>query len=131
LPASTYYRLALGLALFTVLFLVWAVGALGIIGDGGEPDRMYVGVVAVALIGFVIARFRARGMAMALVATAAAQAIVTVIAVVTGQQENPGASVREILMINAMYVVLWLSAAWLFQRSTEGPMAVRVGAAAD
>lgn len=113
------YRLALGLTVFSILFLVWAVGALGIIGAGGEADRMYVAVVAVLLIGAAIARLRARAMALVLIATATTQVLVTLIALAAGMQDNEGASVIEILGINAMYVALFGLCAWLFDRAAD------------
>jgi hypothetical protein len=115
-----YYRLGLGLAIATVLFLVWAVGALGIIGEGGRADRMYALVLAVAVLGSLVARFRPGGMALALAATALTQALVTAIALATGQQDTEGASVVDILGINAMYVALFGLSALLFRRAAAG-----------
>ena len=56
---TTYYFLAIGAAVATVLFLVLAIGALGIIADGGRDDRIYLAVLAVLVIGAVVARLRA------------------------------------------------------------------------
>jgi hypothetical protein len=109
---------------------VLAAGALGIIGAGGEADRMYAGVLAVLVVGSAVVRLRASGMAFVLAATAGAQVLVTLIVFATGQHENEGASAVDILMINAMYVALWLAAAWLFRRSTDAPRGARAGAAA-
>lgn len=125
--ARTYYRLAIGIALATVLFLIWAIGALGIIGEGGRPDRMYVAVLAVAAIGTVLARLRPRGMALTLLATAVAQMLVAVIALVAGLQHTEGASVIEILGLNGMYAALFGLSAWLFRRAAEQQSAVAVG----
>ena len=119
MTTATYYRLAIGVAVATVLFLVWAVGALGIIGEGGEPDRMYVGVLAVLAIGSVVARLRPRGMALTLLATAIAQMLVAVIALIAGLQDTPGASVAEILALSGMYAALFGLSAWLFWRAAE------------
>ena len=115
--ASTSYRLGLALAVATALFLVLAVGALGIVGAGGRPDRFYVAVPVVLAVGTVAARLRARGMALALVATALTQTLVTAYAFLTGVPE--GASVVDILGINAMYVSLFSLSAWLFHRAAE------------
>jgi hypothetical protein len=68
MTATTYQRLAIGVAVATVLFLILGMGALGIIGAGGRPDRMYLAVLAVGAIGTVVARLRPRGMAMTLAA---------------------------------------------------------------
>jgi hypothetical protein len=113
------YRLAVGVALATVLFLIWAIGALGIIGEGGRPDRMYAGVLAVCAIGTLIARLRPRGMALALLATALAQVLVAVVALIAGLQHTEGASVAEILGLNAMYAALFSLSAWLFRRAAQ------------
>lgn len=117
-PARTYYVLASALAVLTALFLVLAIGALGILGEGGRPDRVYAAVLAVLVVGTLVARLRARGMALALLATAATQALVTAVALATGLPPD-GASVADIVGINAMYVVLFSCAAWLFNRSWE------------
>jgi len=125
MTTTTSYRLALGVALATVLFLIWAIGALGIIGEGGRPDRMYLAVFVVVAIGTLIARLRPRGMAFALLATAVTQALVAVIALIAGYQHNEGASVVEILGINGMYVALFGLSAWLFARAEdEEPSAI-------
>jgi hypothetical protein len=123
--ARTSYALAFGLALLTVLFLILAIGALGIIGDGGRPDRIYAAVLAVLAVGTVIARLRPRGMALALAATAAAQALVTAAALLGGLHDD-GDSIVDILGINAMYVVLFGVSAWLFRRAAEQNSAVAV-----
>ena len=114
---TTYYVLAIGSAVATMLFLVFAIGALGIIGDGGRDDRIYTAVLAVLVIGTVVARLRPNGMSLALLATALTQALVTVIALITGVPED--ASVVDILGINAMYVSLFCLSAWLFRRVAE------------
>lgn len=113
---TNHYRLGLALTVATSLFLVLAVGALGILGAGGRPDLVYAAVLAVLLVGSVLARLRARGMGVVLGATAATQALVTVVALVAGLPPA-GASVVDIVGINAMYVVLWAASAWLFRRA--------------
>jgi predicted membrane protein len=122
--SKTYYRLAIGVAVATVLFLIWAIGALGIIGDGGRPDRIYLAVFAVLAIGTAVARLRPRGMALALLATGLVQALVTAIALLAGMHDD--ASVADILGINAMYVALFGVSAWLFRRAAEQRSAVAV-----
>jgi len=113
----TSYRLGLGLAVATALFLFLAVGALGIIGDGGRPDRIYAAVLAVAVIGAAVARLRPRGMVLAMAAAALSQAVVTAAALLAGLHEPENASVVDIVGINAMYAVLWSVSAWLFHRA--------------
>ena len=124
--ASIYYRSAVAVAVATALFLILAAGALGIIGDG-DDDRIYLGVLLVLVIGTVIARLRPEGMAVALVATALAQALITLTAFLARLHE--GASVIDILGINAMYVTLFGVSAWLFWRAagqrSDAPVATQ------
>lgn len=117
--ARNAYRLGLAVALGAALFLVWGVGALGIIGAGGRPDLMYLGALAVGVVGALLARFRSSGMAWALAATALALLVVAAIALVAGLHQEPGASAVEILGISGMYAALFGLSAWLFRRSAE------------
>lgn len=115
-----HYLLALGLTVGSALFLVLAVGALGIIGDGGRPDRIYVAVLGVLIVGGVVARLRPRGMAIVLAATALTMALATAIALLAGWHGD--APVVDILAITAMYVALFGAASWLFRRAGgDGP----------
>ena len=116
-PRSAY-RLAILAALATGLILLWIIGAVGLIGVEGDPfDRSYGGVLAVGMIGALIARFRPDGMARAMVAAAFAQALVAVIALIIGKQHSPVSSVVEILGLNGFFVLLWLVSARLFIRA--------------
>ena len=118
--ARSAYRLALGAAVATPFLLLWIIGAVGLIGVEGDPfDRIYGGVIAVGVIGALIARFRPRGMARVMVAAAFAQALVAVIALIIGKQHSPVSSVIEILGLNGFFVVLWLVSARLFVRAAR------------
>ena len=78
---NSTYRAAVGVALAAAFILVWINLAVGIIGSEDSPaNLMYGGVLAVGIIGAVIARFQPVGMARALSATALVQALVDVIA---------------------------------------------------
>ncbi len=120
-PRSRYF-LAVGMALGTTLFLLFGIGALGIIGAGGRPDLMYLGAVGIGMVGALVARFRASGMALALGATAVATLAVGVIAIVAGLSGREGASVIEILGLSGMYAVMFGTSAMLF-RSAAAPTA--------
>lgn len=67
------YRAAAGVALATAFFLVWVNLAVGVIGNEGNPaNLMYGGVLAIGIIGAILARSQPHGMARALEATALA-----------------------------------------------------------
>ena len=114
------YRSGLGVALGSVLFLFWLIGAVGVIGESGDrADMMYLGVFAVGIVGAAAARLRARGMARVLFAMAAATALVAVIALLEGRHRAPVTSVFELLGLNAMFVALFTGAAVLFRRGAR------------
>jgi hypothetical protein len=114
------YRAAVGVAVAAALTLVWANLAVGLIGSEDNPaNLMYVGVLAVGIIGALVARFRSRGMARVLLATALAQASVAVIALIAGLG-SPSSGPLEILAVNGFFVALFAGSAWLFRRAAHG-----------
>ncbi len=118
--SSTAYRGAIGLALAAACILVWLSLGVGIIGKDGDPaNMMYFGVLAVGVIGAIIARLQPHGMARALFATALAQALVAVIALIAGLGSTganwPGATV----FLTGFFAALWLVSAWLFRKAAR------------
>ena len=112
---NSAYRAAVGVALAAALLLVWINLAVGIIGDPDEPaNAMYIGVLAVGFIGAAIARFQPHGMARALFATALAQGLVAVIALIFGLG-SPMSGPLEILALNAFFAALFVGSALLFR----------------
>ena len=110
------YRAAVGVALAAALLLVWVNGAVGIIGNG-PVNLMYFGVLAVLVIGAAVARLEPQGMARALFATALAQALVPVIALVIWKPDfSPG--VLQVFGLNAFFVILFVGSALLFRRAS-------------
>ncbi len=117
---SSRYRLASAIALLAAFLLVWVNAAVGIIGgENNNANLMFAGVLAVGVAGALIARFRARGMSLALFATAIAQASVGGIAVLAGLGSNAAAWPRDILLLSGFFVVLWLVSAALFRTAAR------------
>lgn len=117
---NTMYKAATAVGAGTGLFLIWANLAVGLIGsEDNSANIMYLGVLAVAVLGILIARFQPQKMAMAMFATAAAQMIVAVIALIAGMHNLPGSSVAEIIGINGFFAVLWSASALLFLNAAQ------------
>jgi hypothetical protein len=113
------YRAAVGVALAAAFILVWVNAAVGIIGsEDDNANLMYGGVLAVGIVGAVVARFQPDGMARALVVTALAQALVAAIALVAGLG-SPGSGPLEIVPLNGFFAALWLISAWLFRKAAR------------
>ena len=70
MTGNTPYRAAAGVTVAAAFILVWINLAVGLNGSEDDPaNLMNGGVLAVAIIGAVIAPFRPRGMARTLAAT--------------------------------------------------------------
>jgi hypothetical protein len=113
---STAYRWAVRVALAAAFILFWSIGGVGVLGsdDHHPADLMYIGVLAVGTIGAIVARFRSHGMARALFATALAQALVALIALIFGLG-LPWSPPVEILAVNGFFVALFAGSALLFR----------------
>lgn len=110
-PSRLAFKIGVGLAMTTGLFMIWSNLAVGIIGSEDQPvNLIYVGLLLAALVGAVYYRFRSRGMARVLFGLAAAQMVLAVLAIATGLHQVPGASVAEILLFNGFFSVLWSAA---------------------
>lgn len=117
---SFSYRIGAGIGLGAAFLLLWINGAVGIIGsEGNDANLLFVGVLAVAAIGALLARFRPRGMQRALLATAVAQASVATIAVAARWGSTAPGWPRDILLISGFFVSLWLLSAWMFGRASR------------
>jgi hypothetical protein len=115
------YRAGVGVGAAATFLLIWVNGAVGIIGDeNNDANLMYLGVLAVGLIGSVIARFQPFGMAWALFATALAQAVVAVIAVIGDLGATGPVWPGDIVMITGFFCTLWLLSAGLFRTAAGG-----------
>jgi len=119
---NSAYRIAAGIAAVAAFLLVWVNGAVGIIGNEGQAaNLLYFVVFAVGIIGASIARFRPRGMARALFATALAQMLVPVIALIIWQSQISwgGAGMLGVFGLNAFFATLFVGSAWMFRRAAN------------
>lgn len=131
---TTAYRAAVGVAVAAALLLVWINLAVGVIGSEDNPANvLYIGVLAVGIIGAIIARLEPRGMARASFATALAQMLVPAIALIAGMHRSPTGSntaeILEILTLNGCFAGLFVGSALLFRRAAREQRRVDAGPA--
>ena len=113
-----WYRLGVAVALGTAFLLVWINAAVGIIGDEGNPaNLMFLGVIAIALAGSIVARFQPAGMAVAMIVTAAAELLVGVIALILRLGANEPPFFPGMLILIGFFAAMWLVAALLFRKA--------------
>lgn len=106
------HRGGVGIALGAAFLLTWINLAVGIIGNEDNPfNLLYFAVIGVAALGAVAARFRARGMAVAMAAAAVAQVAVALIALLGGFGFTGP--------ITVFFAGLWLASASLFRKAAR------------
>jgi hypothetical protein len=115
------YRIAFVVGLGTTFLLGWVSGAVGIIGSENQPiNLMYWAVPAVLLIGSLISRFKPRGMARTLFATALVQVLIPVVALIISPEVSWGnAGVIGVFVFNSIFAVLFIGSALLFRRAAR------------
>ena len=117
------YRIAAGLALAAAFLLVLINGAVGIIGSEREDANLLYGLVlAVALAGAILTRFRPAGMAKAMAAAAFVQALVPAIALIIWPDAKAMVWAPEVPVLTVFFVALWLGSAWLFRQAARKPV---------
>lgn len=109
---SHLFMVAAGVAAATAFLMTWVNLAVGIVGsENNFANLMFLGVVAIAMIGAALARLASLGMARAMAATAFAQAVTSAIAFASGE----GYAAALILV----FVAMWLASAQLFRKAAQ------------
>ena len=117
---KTVYRVAFGVGLAGAFLLFWVNGAVGIIGNEGQPANLvYGGVFIVGFVGSLLARFKPLGMARTLFASAFAQMLIPVIALLIWPPPNTSwaPSVFGVFVLSAFFAMLFVISALLFRRA--------------
>lgn len=117
LSDNTAYRAGAGIAIITAFLTVWVNLAAGMLGSERNPaNLLFGGVLAIGVIGALVARFRPRGMVRAMQATALAQAAMAVYALVGGY--------ADVTLHVAFFVLPWLLSAQLFDKASREQAAI-------
>jgi hypothetical protein len=120
LSGSKAYRLAVAAAIGGAFLITWANLAVGIVGSEDNPvNQLFFAALLVGILGSIDARFRANGMAAAMLATAAAIAIAFVVAV-GGVTDEPNVSHWRELIATTVISSPFLLSAWLFREAARG-----------
>ena len=118
--ANISYRAGAGVAV-TACFLLLAVNlSVGFLGsEANGANLMFVGVIAVAIGGSIVARFRGPGMARAMLATAIAQIVVGAIGLAARLGSAGYHGVYEAVLGTSLFGGLWVASAWLFDKAAK------------
>lgn len=102
------YRAGFAVTIITSFLTIWVNLAVGMIGnEDNAANLVFTGVLTIAAIGAIAARFRPDGMARTMIVAAVAQGACAVYAVTLG-------NARDAVFIS-IFCVFWLAAATLFR----------------
>ena len=120
-----FYRGATALGLITAFLIIWINGAVGIIGSEDNPANLLFGIVLLfGVVGAVVARLEAPGMARTLFGVALGQFLVPVVAVLVWRPDfSPG--VVKVFALNFVFVMLFASSGLLYRQASRGQLANR------
>lgn len=119
--AKLAYRVGLACAALACFLILWATGAVGIIGSENNPaNTLYLVLVAGVLVGWAVTRLRARGLALVSFAGAAGLALIAAYAIANGIGTEGAAFPRDIIGGTAMFGGLFLLSGLLLRKSVRG-----------
>ena len=114
------YRGGYLVAIGTTFIMIWANLAVGLIGSGPNlGNLMYVGVIAIVLIGAMLARFKQVSMEAVMYISALSLVVHTAIALFAGLQSLPGSSITEIIGVNGFFIMLYVVGGLLFGHAKQ------------
>ena len=107
--SSLAYRFGAALAVIAAFLTIWVNAAVGMIGDG-EFNLLFGGVLLVALLGAIVARFEPAGMARAMIAAAIVQGVLSAIGLTMDERGG---------ILSMAFIGPWLLAAFLFRNAVQ------------
>lgn len=124
LSGDIAYRAGFGLAVLAGFLTVWVNLAVGMYGsEGNAINLVFGGVLLVAAVGALLARFRAPGMARAMFATAAAQLLASgiglAVGLAVGTDETHGPKLGLEAFLTACFALPWLASGQLFRMAAR------------
>ena len=116
------YRVATGIGLLGAFLLFWVNGAVGIIGNEGQPaNLLYISIFAIGFIGAIISGFKAKGMAITLFIAAGVQVLIPALALLIWGTEDiswsPG--IFGVFILSSFFALLFLISGLLFRKATK------------
>lgn len=113
--ANATYRGGAAAALAASFLTIWVNGAVGMIGsEDNSYNLLFLGVILIALAGSILARFRPRGMSLAMFAAASVQAALGVSGMATDVRGG---------IFATLFAGLWLFAAALLRQAARDEQA--------
>ena len=117
---SLAYKLGAALAVLVSFLLIWINGAVGVIGSEDDPaNLLFACVILSAVVGSVLARFRPRGMARAMLFAFVLNAAIAVAVPVLGWGADEPLGTAGLTMLVGGFAVTWGLSAALFAKAAR------------
>ncbi len=116
----TVYRMGFAIGLIGAFLLFWVNGAVGIIGNEGQPANYLFGAVfVIGLVGAIISRFKSKGMATTLFVAAAVQMLIPAVALLfwPPPETSWSPSIMGVFLLSGFFALLFLMSGLLFRRA--------------
>ena len=116
---SGWYRAAVAVALLANLLVIWVNLAVGIVGsEHNSANQLFFLALLIGIAGACVARFRAAGMAAAMLA--AGIALMTALAIASmGATDEPYVNHAFEVIGTSIFAALFAASAWLFRRAAK------------
>ena len=116
---SWSYRGGAALALLAMFLVVWANLAVGIVGNENNPwNQLFFLALLIGLVGACVARFRAGGMSVAMLVTAASLMAAYAVARLSRPEEF-GAHLMVEFVGTSIFALLFLGSAAMFRKAAR------------
>ena len=113
---NSTYRAGAGLTILGSFLLIWVNGAVGFLGSEDNPaNLMFALILLINVLGAIAVGGRASGMTRVLLASAAVQVLIGVIAFFAGLASEGPQGLYEVVMGTTLFAGIWLGAAGLFR----------------
>ena len=120
---STIYKAAVGLAVGTLLLLIWVNLTVGIIGSEDNPaNLLYFAVIATAFLGSIVSLLKPKGMAYTMFTSAVVMMLAPTISLIIWRPEIGFAEVPGIIgvfVLNVFFAMLFTGSGLLFKKVNE------------
>ncbi|MEM8484619.1 MAG: hypothetical protein AAF564_03680 [Bacteroidota bacterium] len=116
---TSAYKYAFGLLIACSLFIIWMNLAVGIIGDSDDPaNLMYVGVLAIGLVGALMVRFKPIGMMYTAFVMAKFLVIVPIVAIGMGRHlDGSTPPLATFIILHLVFIACLFVAGLCFRRA--------------
>lgn len=119
------YRAGALIAVFTGMAVFMSAGAVGIIGgEDNVANLLYLGVLALGIVGAIVARFRANGMALTMFLVAAAHILIAAGALLLDVGRDGHLYPYDVIVATGGFSAAFFLSAWLFSRAAPTPLLV-------